>query len=318
MSPVLHWNIQFLNLNSQRSYPFTEDVDKQDQTGTITVPDSFIVAMYFPVDAGLDVEPENFYLKQLLIDAVGYTVTIGYNNGADNPDVASVPISQSTHVENRIYNLPGVDDYASSSGRIAIGNTDAINALPPGSYTFDHASTALEVDIVLPMIDGISSITVVDAAGARSQRLVGDIELVADTNMRIVANIVSGQNPEILFSAIEGEGLNEVCVCDEGDTEGTCIRFINGIPPLSDGNYRMVGDDCLTLEPIENGLQLIDECSSPCCGCEEVTALNNQIHRFADGVLTYQNFVSTLSAEVTQMSNIVLGSRLGDSGCLEC
>jgi hypothetical protein len=35
-------------------------------------------------------------------------------------------------------------------------------------------------------------------------------------------------------------------------------------------------------------------------------------------VSTLQNFVTRLNSEVTQMSLVVLGSRLGDGGCNTC
>ena len=135
--------------------------------------------------------------------------------------------------------------------------------------------------------------------------------------MRIVANLVEGASPQIVFSAIAGEGLNEACACDEEGT-GPCLRFINGIPPLADGNFRIVGNKCMDVQPVTNGLLFSDLCSSPCCGCAELDAITSQVSRFADGVLTLQHFASAVNAEVTQMSQVVLGSKLSDGGCLDC
>lgn len=315
--PVGHWNIQLLNQNAQRSYPLTEWATKKDRDEIITLPNSLIVGLYFPVHTGQGVEPQLFFLKTLAVYPTGFNIGIGYNNGATNPPlVASVNIAKSTHTENRTYALAGSDDFDDSVGRIAIGTLDEASALPPGQYDFDYEDGALETDAIRPMVQGISSITVVRGL-ERSERLYGDIELAAGANMRITASQVGSSAPLITFSAIEGEGLNEECVCEEEAT-GPCIRTINGIPPLPDGNFRFVGDNCIQIEPITNGLQFRDDCSEPCCGCESLQALISQIDRFADGVVTLQNFANFLGSEVTQFHQVVLGSRLGDQGCISC
>jgi hypothetical protein len=315
--PLGNWNIQWLNQNSQRSYPFIDGSSGEDQTETVELPDDFIVALKLPVHAGLDVEPEKFYLQQLGIYPTGYTIVLGYDDGTANPPiVASVSVARLGHTENRSYALPGSGDFVDTVGQVTIGILDTMDLLPPGVYVFDPAAATLEVDAVDPIIQGISSLTTVNGPD-RSERLYGDIELVAGENIRITASQVGSSAPQITFSAIAGEGLNEDCVCEE-ESEGDCIKFINGIPPLINGNFRMVGNKCLEINPITNGLQLEDTCSEPCCGCEELEALTRQIDRFADGVLTLQNFSSNLGSEVTQMSQVVLGSRLSDQGCVEC
>jgi len=315
--PLGNWNLQWLNHNSQRSYPIVDWADSTDETGTVKIPDNFILALYFPVHAGMAVEIEKFYIQSLGIFPTGFNIAIGYDGGTNNrPLVASVNVARSVHAEYRSYALAGSDDFDDSVGKIVIGRLDEIDLLPPGVYNFEPAATALDTDAIRPMIRGISSLVVVNGSD-RSAPIVGDIELVAGDNMRIVANQISGFAPQIVFSAIAGEGLNEECACEE-EGDGPCIRFINGIPPLPDGNFRIVGNKCLEVAPIENGLQLSDLCSEPCCGCEELEALTRQIDRFADGVLTLQNFASDLGSEVTQMSQVVLGSRLSDQGCVEC
>jgi len=315
--PLGVWNLQWLNHNSQRSYPMADWASARDKTETIVIPDSFILALDFPVHAGLNVEPEKFYIQTLGIYPTGYSVVIGYDDGsAAPPVVANVNIARVSHTEYRSYALAGADTFDDSVGKIVIGKLDDIDKLPPGVYHFAPAATVLETDAIRPMIRGISSLTVVNGTD-RSERLYGDIELVAGDNMRIVANLVESLAPQIVFNAIAGEGLNEECACDE-EGDGPCIKFINGIPPLPNGNFRMVGNKCLDIQPIEHGLLLNDICSEPCCGCDELEALIRQIDRFADGVITLQNFASTLGSEVTQMSQVVLGSRLGDQGCISC
>lgn len=310
--PIGNWNLQWLNHNSQRSYPLTERATKSDTTDTVRIPDSFIVALYLPIHAGMAVLPENFFVKSILIAPTGYNVAIAYNNDDDNPVVAAVNIAKSAHVVNRSYAIGGVDDFADTIGQIVIGRLDEIDSLAPGLYEFSPEAGEIEPDAIRPMIRGISSIQV-DNNSQLSQKVYGDILLVAGNNMRI--DVALGTTPTITFNAISGENLNEDCVCDlPPDTP--CIQCING--QCGGGDFPLTSGECVEIQPTPNGLKLVDVCASPCCGCEELNALNLQLDRFGDGVTTLQNFVTRLGSEVTQMSLVVLGSRLGDSGCNTC
>lgn len=309
-----NWNLQWLNHNSQRSYPLTEKATKTDTLTTIRLPDSFILALYFPVHAGLDVAPDRFFLKNLLITPTGYNVSVGYDDNGTVYEVAAVNIAKSVHVPNRTYALAGFDSFADCVGQIVIGKLDEVEKLPPGLYTFAYADGALESDTIRPMIRGVSSLRVQNGAEL-SERLYGDITLIAGTNMRLGVN--SGiDGPEVVFNAISGENLNVDCICQVPDT-GECIRCINGVCS-DDGTFTFASGPCIEITPTNNGIVITDTCAQPCCGCAELDALNGQIDRFSDGVNTLQNFVTRLSSEVTQMSLVVLGSRLGDSGCSKC
>ena len=312
--PVGNWNLQWLNHNSQRAYPFTAESSLTDGTGTLQLPSNFVLAMQLPIHAGMAVDPDKFFLKTLGLYPTGYSLVFAYDDGDKYPSVAGVTIANSTHTENQSYAVSGIGDFDDTVGTIVIGRTDDIDLLPAGLYTFDPAAAYLETDVVRPMIRGISSLTVVNGS-ERSARITDDVELVAGRNLRIVANVVSGQPTELVFSAISGEGLNEVCACEDDD-ESIPIRFINGIPPLADGNFRITGDSCINIAPIANGLELTDNCSSPCCGCEELDAVLGQLDRLSDGAVTVQTFVRNLSAEVTKMSLSVLGSKISDDGCV--
>lgn len=316
--PIGNWNLQWLNHNSQRSYPLTEHASKTDVTNTIRIPDSFIVALYFPVHAGLDVQTDQFFIGTLLVSPTGYAVGLSYRDPVSdtNIPVAAANIAIATHSVNTTYALGGVDDFADSVGQIVIGKLDEINTLPPGLYTFELAGSAVETDAIRPMIRGVSAIRVVNGQEI-SPLLYGDIELVAGTNTRIdfAINTQTG-NPVITFNAISGLNLNTECDCAINKV-GECIRCINGVCS-DDGNFNLSGNECIQINTATNGISINDVCAIPCCGCAELDALKTQIDGFSDGVATLQNFVTRLGSEVTQMSLVVLGSRLGDAGCNNC
>jgi hypothetical protein len=313
------WNLQWLNHNSQRSYPLTERASKTDTLNTIRLPDSFIVALKLPVNAGLAVEPEKFYLKSLLLAPTGYNITIGYDTGEtnteDNPDVAAVNIAKSAYTPNRAYALGGIDDYSDTVGQVVIGRLDEIDALPAGRYFFSPAAGQLEPDAIVPNIRGITRLRVSNG-DELSAPIYGDVTLVAGTNMRLALTTQQNEDPIVTFSAISGLNLNEDCVCDVPNT-GTCIRCINGVCS-DDGNFQLNQGECISITEVAGGLLFADTCAKPCCGCSELDALTTQIDKFDGGVATLQGFVTRLGSEVTQMSLVVLGSRLGDAGCSTC
>lgn len=310
--PVGNWNLQWLNHNSQRSYPLTSWATKADESGTIKLPDSFLVALYLPISATLTAAVDRFFIRSVLISPVGFNVTVGYLDAADTIlDVATANISSAAITENTSFALGGINEFDDTIGHVVIGNTAEISRLAPGYYTFEYAATALETDAIRPAIRGVSRLRVNNNLQL-SDYVYGDVTLVAGTNMRISVEYTD-EDTRIIFDAISGLNLNADCVCPTPE-EGECIRCINGVCS-DDGNFTIVGNECIEIIPGVNSLAFSDVCAQPCCGCEELDELVTQITRFGDGVTTLQNFVSRLNAEVTQMSLVVLGSRLNDTGC---
>lgn len=309
--PLGHFNLQFLNHNSQRSYPLTERATKLDSTGTIRLPDSFIVALYLPIHSGLAFAPNNFFIKSVLIAPTGFNITVGYDNNGTAVDVAAANIIRSNYQPNRSYALGGVGDFDDCVGRVVLGALDEVAQLPPGLYSFSRAAGELEPDAIRPMLRAVTRLRVSNNSEL-SAPIYGDVTLVAGNNVRITA-VTSGAETDIIFDAISGTNLNEECYCEVPEI-GDCIRCINGVCS-TDGNFIIAPDDCIQITPMSNGLKFADTCAQPCCGCTELDAIVNQINRFGDGVTTLQNFITRLGSEVTQMSLVVLGSQLGDSGC---
>jgi hypothetical protein len=312
--PAGFWNIEWLGANSQRSYPITEWATKT--SGTFSIPDDFILALYFPVHSGQNVQTSKFFISRITVFSTGFNIALSYDDGTVSPPVvATAVIARNSHTEYASYAMPGKDDFDDSVGKIVIGKLSTIDSLPAGDYTFDFTDGAVEVDCIRPMIRDIRGIIAVNGSD-RSERMYGDIELIAGTNILLTPIIVTGQNPVIRIDAVEGEGLTEDCIC--ADELSPPIRTINGVPPTATGDFTLLGDECIELQGIANGLRLLDICSAPCCGCEELEALTQELEVLGNAKETATNFLNNLSGEVTTMSQVVLGSVLQDDGCYTC
>jgi len=310
--PVGHFNLDWLAHNAQRSYPLVADSTKLDVTGTFTIPDDFIVAMYLPVSWANNIDTGKFFVKRLETGPVGYSITIGYSSTGGDVDVASALLSTASHTTNQVYGLGGLGDFSDSWGWVQIGSLNNINNQSAGRWEFLVDGSRLEPDVIRPNIRNVMSIQLENGSEISSE-LTGVIRLVAGRNFRITPVLVSGMDPTIVFDAIEGEGLTETCVCDDTSTEP--IRTINGIPPDGEGNFTFLGDNCMEIVSGSHALTFNDVCSEPCCGCTELEIITQALESFGSKATTLENFLVSLEARVTQTDQVILGSRLGDRGC---
>ncbi len=309
-------NQQWRNQNSVRSYPLSEAASKRDSGDVLTIPDSLITGMQLNITLGLNVQPDKFFLRKLILSPVGVTLVLAYDDGSSYPYVGSVHVPVSTHTEHATYAVGFRDDFLDCDGHVQLGLLAEALDLPAGEYEFTAAAGRIDPDAVRPQIRTISSVTV-ENAGQRSARLYGDLTFVAGSDMRITAT--TGANPTITWSAVQGEGLNEDCECDNPD-KAPPIRTINGIPPTQAGDFTFVGNNCLDIEGVSGSalLKFSDLCSEPCCGCTQLDAINDQLKLFADGRKSLEGLANRTAAEVTQMNLVVLASRLNDAGCAQC
>ena len=147
-------------------------------------------------------------------------------------------------------------------------------------------------------------------------RLYGDVVLVAGTNIRLSTSLDFDGSHRVRIDAIAGEGLNEECACV--DAFGPPIRRINGVSPTFDGNFTFLGNDCVEVSTITNGLRLNDICSKACCGCDELEVITQDLQLFGNEANTVRDFVSRLEAQNRVLSTVILGSRISDDRCDRC
>jgi hypothetical protein len=310
-------NQEWLALNANRAYPICDDATQQDVTGKFKLPKDFMVSLYLAIHAGLDVDPSQFHIMTIGAYASGYSIVVGYYNGTTSIPVASALIARAAQTHRNIpYRLGGIGDFVDTTGHVVIGDLSSIDEQPVGQWSFGLDDGRLELDTITPNIRNVSALRIRNGTSL-SDRIYGDVILTAGKNMRLTPILEEGMDPVIVFDALQADGLNEPCVCVTAAL-GDCIRTINQIGPTPDGDFTVLGNDCLQVVGITNGLQLTDSCSEPCCGCTELETVTSALEQFGAQATTLENFLVSLEARVTQMDQVVLGSQLGDRGCLQC
>lgn len=313
--PVGVQNQEFLAHNANRRYPLADDASCEDTTASFKLPTSFIVGLAIPVRADLIDNPGGFFLRTVSAYAGGYGLVFGYQpTSGPAVSVASALIPRTGFTKNSVYTVGGIGDYANTVGHVTIGKLEDIDAQPPGSWSFTLAAGRIDPDAIRPQLRGVSAIVALNG-DQRSQALTGVVTLSAGRNFQLAATRSSADAGSVVLNAISGEGTVENCVCDGNVTPPSPIETINMIRPTADGNLLLTGSDCLTIEPIENGLYIRDICAQPCCGPRELERITADLAKLGRQAVTVEDFVARLGAATTVMDLIVLGSRLGDRGC---
>lgn len=304
-------NRSWLALNETRPYPLAPWATRTDLTGAFTLPDDLLVELVWPFSPGARLDPSLMYLSNVVSSPAGYAVSIGYAGPPALPVVATASIAASAlaGAEFTPCALAGAGAFADATGRVVFGSVAGAALQPPGSFAFDLAGAPLDIDCLRPATAGVSAIYV-----QNGQELLGpfqgDVVFAIGENMRLDAG-PSG----IALGAVPGAGAS-ACLCGPSAAPGPAIASINGVPTTA--AFSIIGGDCVAVTPVSGGLALSNPCSSPCCGPEELAALLAELQALQGAVGDLRQFVTALQASQASMAQNVLGSKIGDQGCVSC
>jgi len=294
------WNAEWPNVNAQRKYPFAQSASLI--SGDLELPDDLIVDFVLPVNVSAAPDPTLFHLSQVGVFGGGVTISFAY----DGAVFATVSVAANGFQPYTTLAVQGAAPFSDSKGWVTIGQL-ASTLSNPGSYNFDVSTGRLLPTVIRPRLRTVASMSIVNGTDV-GPALTGDIALVAGRNFRLRVDL-SGAKPAIILDAINGEGTVTTCSCSELDEDAPCIRMINGVYPADNGNFNIIGSDCVTVTPGTAELRLEDTCSKPCCDCRELTVLTQALTQMQNQLQTMEMVAERLDRELQNTQGNILASK---------
>jgi len=294
MSASTIWNAEWPNCNSQRNYPLKGSATDKDITGSISLPENFIVDFTLSVPASTGLNPALFHVAQVGVFSSGVVLSFGYDGTA----FATINIPTSSFTKYSTYRISGRAAFSTAVGWVTIGELDDVLALG-GAWDFDTTGAGLLPSLIRPSLQAVSSIAIANGSDV-SEAITGDIVLQAGANVGFRLD-ESGDTPIIYIDAANGLNLEEECACTDLDNSAPCIRTINGIAPNEAGNLTFIGSDCMSLTPGEATITLTDTCSTPCCDCRELEVVTETAATLQSQILGLEVAAERLGAAMDAM-----------------
>lgn len=258
----------WLNANSGRAYPLSENGSRLDSTSTIKIPDSLIVA------AQINMLPSyiggTFFIRFISVSSFAIIITIGYSILGADRDVAKITVSPGAHKENDTYAFVGSGQDSSILGSLTIGRLDDALSTVPGGVEFSSESSSFEVSALFVSSPAIEAVEVY-SGNSLVKRFSSVLKLRAGENIRLT--YVDPDQNIIRIDAISGENLTEPSGCENATPLPPCIRTINGQVADENGNFNIDGGKCIDVTASKGNIKLEDLCSKSCCGCTELEEL---------------------------------------------
>lgn len=302
-------NVDWLNQNALRNYPILDGASRAS-AGSAVLPNGLIVDLSMPVPIG-SVEPGELFIQKVYGFSAGVVVALA---SIRDPSItlASASVFLDQHTANKSYPLVGSDSLSGVTGRITIGTQEALASTALGQFDFTSTplNTVLVASVTRPLLRGLTGIVVQDSSGAVSDVLTGNVRIQAGTNVTVTAD--TNTNSVVINSGLTAaSSTEEECGCnDSQEATQAPITSINGVFPDQNGNFTLAGFDCTEFKTIANGLQIVDNCTSPCCGCEQLTAVQNALQSVENSYTGLQEAAEQLRSRLDNLAHAMANASL--------
>lgn len=310
---------EWLNSNSLRNYPLSQLATQKANNSSFELPNEVFVDMKLAVPYMPGLKPAGFYISSITIYPQGFVFELGYSGDFQAPSVAvSSPIaftgfSQYSSVSIKGVTSSSVYDFSQISGVAVLGDISGLEGAV-GTLTFDLVATRLESTVISLGLKRISGVRVVNS-GFTTPVLSGQISLTSGANHSI--SVTPSPTYSVLrFNAIDGDGLAEICDCNDIELS-PCVRTINNLHGDAQGNITIVGGDCVTVSTTADGISISESCAKPCCGCNELNAIVGDVNNLNGTVTGLGNEIGVLSGSIVQLQNACLAAQLDPTSCAQ-
>lgn len=292
---------EWLNSNSVRGYPLSENGTRLDLSGDVKLPDALIV------DASLSVHPEManqvFFVSEVRLSPEQAIIQISRSvkvGGVTTDYVVGLVTALTSNGLNKPYSLTGTGDGYDISGTIVVGDIAraAYDAL--GVLKFSSASTPFEpatLNISLPMVRAIE----IYDGESKVNTFTGVLRLKAGRNIRLSYEEDEQEGGRIRIDAIDGLNTIDPNTCSPTTGLGPPIRTINGQGPDENGNFTINSGECIEIGELTNGISISDTCSKTCCGCDNLAKLVAGLQALEQQCQTLKNNIYEVQANTSRM-----------------
>ena len=296
---------EYLSANAGRAYPLSEFGARADVTGTVVLPDALLVDARLNVTPGyvLGAGAGTFFVSRVELTATAVTLTLSFLPAAAGSAprvlaVVSVDPRGTDFGDDAAFQ--GQDPDAAVTGTLTFGDLPGVLSQLTGGYDFGVTQCALEADVVsvgqpavtfLELFNGATPVGTFDGA----------LQLIAGRNV-----FFTRLSPtSVRVDVADGINVTTADACAGALPAGTPIRTINGVAPDANGNFALVGDECITVNTAAGEIDLEDVCSKSCCGCTELASLvtaqqqvEAQVVALQAQLLQYQQSAAAMSANL--------------------
>lgn len=304
-------NTDWLNENILRNYPLVDQASRVAASGS-QLPNGLLADLSLPVPVGT-VAPDQVFIQQVTGFTSGLVISLAQLS-APNVVIASATVFVSSHQRFDSYALTGQGPLLGVVGRLTVGSPQAVRqaAASVYDYTSDPEASRLVVSTIRPLLRGLTGIQIEDSSGATSGVLSDVVTIAPGSNVQLeVIGTSLVINSQLTVTEAETE---DDCGCDEDEVEGPFIKTINGIEPDPQGNFTLTGTDCLELEAIANGIRISDQCTEPCCGCEQLDVLYQAVQAVENESTRLQETGEQLRGRLDNLQSVLSNSQLNPPG----
>jgi hypothetical protein len=306
-------NIDWLNENAYRNYPLVDGASRLSGGGAV-LPRGLFTDLTLPVPLGT-LDPARAFIRKVYGFSAGVVITIG-NSADPTRDYATATFFTADATRNKSYPLVGIPGtpLEGVTGRITAGLPEAVAQCSMGFYDFSAqpANTALVVSCIRPLLQGVKGVVVQGANGVVSPVLGGVITFVEGPGVTLTADPSTGKvTIAAAVTVTPDELIAAGCGCDQAIAPtATPITSINGVRPDSAGNFTLQPTNGIQLNPIANGLQIVDGNTVPCCDCSQLQQLLASLQEIENAKGSMQQVADQLQARVSNLANVVAAAGL--------
>lgn len=275
----------FLDQNEDRAYPFSERGGRTSTVGAV-IPDDFLVDASITITDGAIEVP---WLSDLSItsSAIRGTFSVETDSGVERVGSFTVPVLEHDRFDTYVV----ISDQGATVGQVSVGKLESIISSFRGVLSFSATQTPLSISVIHLPARGVEGVAVV-SGGVIQGVASGLVELVAGDNIRLS---MSSEGDSIRIDAIPGENL------DDCPDRVPCIQKINGHPPDQDGEFSIVGSECVSITSEQGRILIRDLCASTCCDCDDFQEMVRGLERVRNNAEDLRQYLTNQDNRIQQV-----------------